>query len=147
MTENVDTYVLPEESDRFLAEVLPASDPLRITWEVLSDEDKEGYLSSARRNIEALSFVGDKVWYYQPLKFPRAARGIPVNFDKAPMEVKRAQVYWAAVIAKNELYVKRRNNDACLSLGLIGGEVQNTESVPRRVSELLHRWITNLRRI
>lgn len=147
MTENVDTYVLPEESDRFLAEVLPASDPLRITWEVLSDEEKEGYLSSALRNIEALTFVGDKVWYYQPLKFPRAARGIPVNFDKAPMEVKRAQAYWAAVIAKNELYVKRRNNDACLSLGLIGGEAQNTESVPRRVSELLHRWITNLRRI
>lgn len=147
MTENVDTYVLPEESDRFLAEVLPASDPLRITWEVLSNEEKEGYLSSALRNIEALTFVGDKAWYYQPLKFPRIARGIPVNFDKAPMEVKRAQAYWAAEIAKNELYVKRRNNDACLSLGLINGEAQNTESVPRRVGELLHRWITNWRKV
>lgn len=47
MTENIDTYVMPEESDKFLAEVLPASDPLRITWEVLTDEEKEGYLSAA----------------------------------------------------------------------------------------------------
>ena len=38
MTENLDTYVMPEDSDQFLAEVLPAANPLRITWEVLTDE-------------------------------------------------------------------------------------------------------------
>lgn len=34
---------MPEDSDQFLAEVLPAANPLRITWEVLTDEEKGGY--------------------------------------------------------------------------------------------------------
>ena len=42
MTVNVDTYVLPNDSTLYLAEVLPMSNALRITWEVLSDEEKKG---------------------------------------------------------------------------------------------------------
>ena len=45
MTVNVDTYVLPNESNLFLKEVLPMNNPLRITWEVLSDEEKEDLLN------------------------------------------------------------------------------------------------------
>jgi hypothetical protein len=147
MTVNEDTYVLPEDSDQFLAEVLPASNPLRITWEVLSTEEKEGYLSSALRNIDALTFIGNKVWCYQPLQFPRIARGYPVDYDNAPREVKRAQVYWAAWIAKDELYVNRRNNDACLALGLIKEPTPSVDGVPPRVKEILHRWLTNWRKV
>lgn len=147
MTENVDTYVLPEDSNRFLAEVLPASDPMRITWEVLSLEEKTGFLSAALYKLEDLNFIGDKAWYYQPLKFPRVARGIPVNFEKAPLEIKRAQVLWAADIAREEYYVKRRNKDACIALGLILEGDRAEKPIVERVTTLLHRWVTRWRKV
>lgn len=147
LTVNENTYVLPEDSDAFLREVLPSSNPLWITWEVLTDEEKAGYLATALRRLEDLTFIGDKAWWYQPLKFPRIARGIPVNFTDAPNEVKRAQVYWAAVLARDELYVKRRNNDACLSLGLIKENETAVVEIPKMVKELLHRWLTSWRKV
>lgn len=147
MTENVDTYVLPEDSDRFLAEVLPASDPMRITWEVLTDEEKTGFLSAALYRLEDLNFIGDKAWYYQPLKFPRVARGIPVNFEKAPLEIKRAQVFWAADVAREEYYVKRRNKDACIALGLLRDGENVQKPIVERVTALLHRWVTRWRKV
>ena len=147
MTANEDTYVLPENSVELLAEVLPASDPLRLTWEVLSNEERAGFLSAALRRMENLRFIGKRVSYFQPLQFPRIARGIPPQFDDAPTEVKRAQVVWATEIVREELYLKRRNADACKTLGFIEDNEVTGESVPERVKELLHRWITRWRRI
>jgi hypothetical protein len=166
MTVNVDTYVLPNESNLFLKEVLPMNNPLRITWEVLSDEEKEGYLSAALRNIESLTYTGKKTGYGQKLKFPRTKYvnnqfGIGCgklgmlsapyggyNANVVPDEIKRAQVYWAAVLANNEIYVLRRNNDACISLGIIKDEnaIPVTDT-PKKVTELLHNWVTNWRRV
>jgi hypothetical protein len=147
MTENVDTYVLPEESDQILAQVLPATDPLRVAWEVLAEDEKEGFLSAALQRLENLNFVGERAWYLQPLKFPRIARNIPVNFDDAPLEVKKAQVVWAAEIVRQELFVKRRNTEACLALGFITTANEINEEVPARVRQLLHRWLTSWRRV
>lgn len=162
MTESVDTYVLPEDSNKYLSEVLPTSNPLRITWEVLTDEEKTEYLSAALRCIENLTFIGTKAYRGQPLKFPRirkasgslydnhrAMRFGLVAFDckKIPDEIKRAQVYWAAELMREELYVNRRNGDACRSLGLLNVESCQKSSVPYKVKELLHNWITNWRRI
>lgn len=146
MTENVDTYVLPEESNRFLAEVLPTSDPMRITWEVLTDEEKKGYLQSALWRLEDMNYIGDKAYFYQPLKFPRIARGLPVNFERAPLEVKRAQVLLAADIAVEELYVNRRNTEACITLGLVG-KTPVPSGALKKVETLLHRWITAWRKV
>lgn len=146
MTVNVNTYVMPEDSDEILSSILPASNPLRITWEVLREE-KRGYLFSAMRNLESLHFVGNKLNFFQPLKFPRTARGLPTTFDGAPEEVKQAQVYWAAVLANEELFVRRRNVDACVNLGLLTPTTPQEDAVPQKVKELLHNWITNWRRI
>lgn len=149
MKVNVDTYVLPEESDRFLAEVLPSSNPLRQAWEVLSCEEKEGYLLASMRRLEAVNYKGDRVWFYQALKFPRIARNIPPDFQNAPVEVKRAQVVWATDVLREELFVKRRNNEACIALGLVkaGTETQSESKMPKLVYELLHRWMTSWRRV
>ena len=146
MIENIDTYVMPEDSNRFLAEVLPASNPLRITWEVLTPEDKEGYLAAALRKLEDMYFIGEKAFFYQPLKFPRIARGLPVNFDKAPLEIKRAQVLYAADISRQELYIRRRNKEACIALG-VATETPAPSSVEEQARSLLHRWVTNWRKI
>jgi hypothetical protein len=147
MTVNVDTYVLPEDSDFFLAEVLPPSDALRVTWEVLEPEEKAAYLSAALRRLENLQFTGDKAYYYQPLKFPRIARGIPPDFTNAPIEVKRAQVTWAAEIVREELYEKRRNTEACIALGFLTDAGTATGGTPESVKTLLHRWLTSWRRV
>lgn len=151
MTENIDTYVIPEDSNKFLAEVLPQANPLRITWEVLSDEEKESFLSAALREIEAMQFIGERAYFYQPLKFPRIARGLPVNFLKAPLEIKRAQVLMAADIAREELYIRRRNKDACVALGLITETQMPSEKsnnpIRQKIDNLLHRWITRWRKV
>lgn len=146
MTVNVDTYVLPEDSDSFLSEVLPASDPLRITWEVLEKEEKEGYLEAALRRVESLNFIGDKVHFYQALKFPRIARGLPADFENAPPEIKRAQVLIAADIARENLYIKKRNHEACVALGL-ARENALASHISEQIDALLHRWVTRWRRV
>jgi hypothetical protein len=145
---NEHTYVLPKESNKYLSEVLPPSDPLRITWEVLSDEEKECYLVSALRRLEEMHFIGSKVSYWQPLKFPRIAEGIPTNFDEAPIEIKRAQVVIAVDIVREELYLKRRNVDACTALGITSkNNVAESLGIAKKINSLLHRWITNWRRV
>ena len=145
------TYVEPSDSDLYLSEVLPTSNPLMITWAILSGEEKAGFLQAALRRLEDLNVVGRKVSYWQELKFPRIAPGIPPNFDDAPREVKRAQVVWAANIAREELYVKRRNVGACIALGIMRESEQQAnnaeEKTPALVKELMHRWITQWRRL
>ena len=157
MTVNVDenekkTYVMPSDSNLYLSEVLPTTNPLRITWAILTDEEKLGFLQSAMRRLEGLNFVGRKVSFWQELKFPRIAPGIPPNFEDAPREVKRAQVVWAANIAREELYVKRRNTEACIAIGILQAPTlplvsDSTANTPKLVEELLHRWITQWRRL
>ena len=144
---NVTTYVLPDDSDSLLLSVLPASDPLSVAWGVLDAVEKEGFLTAAVRRLEALNYAGQRAFYTQPLKFPRIARNHPVDFNNAPLEVKQAQVVWAAEIMREELFVKRRNTAACLALGLIKEANNVSATVPHRVNELLHRWLTSFRRL
>ncbi len=147
MTVNVDTYVLPEDSDSLLLGVLPATDPLSVAWGVLTDAEKAGFLMSAVRRLEGLNYAGQRAFYTQPLKFPRIARNHPVSFNEAPLEVKQAQVVWATEIMREELFLKRRNAAACRALGLIKEMDEAIERIPYQVSELLHRWLTSFRRI
>lgn len=147
MTVNVDTYVLPEDSNSLLLQVLPATDPLAVAWGVLDDTEKAGFLISAVRKLEALNYVGERAYYYQPLKFPRIAIRHPIDLNNAPREVQQAQVVWAAEIMREELFVKRRNTSACMALGIIKGESANTDAIPRMVNDLLHRWLTSYRRV
>ena len=144
---NKDTYVMPSDSNALLAQVLPASNPLRITWGELDDEDKKGYLSAGLRKLENMTFVGRRVNYFQPLKFPRIARNIPANFTEAPVEIQRAQVLLAVEIMREEVYVKRRNTDACISLGLIQSTANEKTSISVTVDELLRRWVTSWRKV
>ena len=145
MTENIDTYVLPNDSDVFLAEVLPTSDPLRVTWGVLTETEKESYLSAALWKLEDFTFKGEKAIFYQPLKFPRIARGLPLNFEKAPLEIKRAQALIAADLARVELYVKKRNQEACEALGLL--QTATAINYSDKVTALLTKWLTTWRKV
>ena len=145
MTVGVDTYVLPDESNELISQVLPASNPLRQAWEVLDESEKEGYLAAALRRLENLNFVGQRVWAYQPLKFPRIARRQPIVFEGAPEEVKRAQAVWATEIVREELFIKKRNAEVCRALGIPDAVAE--ERLPVQVEELLHRWLTSWRKV
>ena len=147
MTENVNTYVLPKDSTTLLLQVLPITDPLAVAWGVLSVDEKIGFLNAAIRKLEDLNYAGERAYYRQPLKFPRIARNHPVEFTSAPVEVKQAQVVWAAEIMRQELFVNRRNNAACVALGIIKDEPITEPKIPPRVEELLHRWLTSWRRM
>lgn len=153
MVENIDTYATVSEADRFVSELYHPAHPLRVTWEILTETEKESFLSVALERIENLNYIGKRASYWQPLKFPRIARGIPVNFDQAPLEVKRAQTAWALEVLREELYVKRRNTDACKALGIIeqntpeGVFAEDVMSPPSKVRELLKRWLTDWRKI
>lgn len=153
MTENVDTYVTTTEADQIISETYPPASPLSVSWVVLTETEKERFLAVALERMENLAYKGDRAYYFQSLQFPRIARGIPANFHDAPIEVKRAQAVWASEIVREELYVKRRNADACLALGIStkdnSGElpVGSVPPPPARVKELLHRWLTSWRRI
>lgn len=153
MTENVDTYVTTTEADQIISETYPPASPLSVSWVVLTETEKERFLAVALERMENLAYKGDRAYYFQSLQFPRIARGIPANFHDAPIEVKRAQAVWASEIVREELYVKRRNADACLALGIItkdnSGElpVGSVPPPPARGKELLHRWLTSWRRI
>ena len=153
MTANVDTYVTVAEADKIVSETYPPASPLMVSWAVLMTSEKERFLAVALERLENLSYKGDRAYYFQPLQFPRITRGIPANFHDAPTEVKRAQAVWASEIVREELYVKRRNTDACLALGIItkdnSGELPMGSVLPppARVKELLHRWLTSWRRM
>lgn len=151
MTENVDTYATVEKADEFVSEMYPPAHPLRVTWEILTESEKERFLYVALERIENLNYIGRRAYSNQPLHFPRIARGMPVDFENVPKTVKKAQTAWALEVVREELYIKRRNNDACTSLGIITTEqsIERTgENVmPAKVRELLKRWLTNWRKI
>ena len=148
MTVNVDTYVTVAEADKVVSETYPPASPLAVSWAVLTETEKERFLAVALERMENLSYKGERAYYFQPLQFPRITRGIPANFHDAPIEAKRAQAVWASEIVREELYVKRRNTDACLALGIITKDNSGTvPPPPARVKELLHRWLTSWRKI
>lgn len=152
MTVNVDTYVMVMEADKIVTETYPPASPLAVSWAVLSDTEKERFLAVALERMENLSYKGERAYYFQPLQFPRITRGVPADFQNVPMEVKRAQAVWATEIMREELYVKRRNTDACLALGILtkdsaGVFAGAVPPPPARVKELLHRWLTSWRKI
>lgn len=147
MVENIDTYVTIEEADKFASEMYSPAHPLMVTWEVLTDEEKERFLFVALERIENLNYIGQRVSYFQKLQFPRIANGIPVDFEHAPESVKKAQTAWALEIVREELYIGRRNADACVALGLIEQNERQNDAIPEKVKDLLKRWLTSWRKI
>ena len=49
MTENVDTYVTTTEADKIISETYPPASPLAVSWAVLTEQEKEGFLRGGNR--------------------------------------------------------------------------------------------------
>lgn len=151
LTVGIDTYITVDEATAYVCEQYVTMHPLRVHWSVLTEEERETYLKQALRRLENLNYVGSKIDYYQPLKFPRIAYGRPCEWDKVPLNVKRAQAIMA-------LEIIRREYTACADKRMIAlldpyrkEPDENKESekdlLPKSVYELLHEWVSVGRKV
>lgn len=151
LTVGIDTYITVDEATAYVCEQYVTMHPLRVHWSVLTEEERETYLKQALRRLENLNYVGSKIDYYQPLKFPRIAYGRPCEWDKVPLNVKRAQAIMALEIIRKE-YI------SCSDKRMIAlidpyraesgeSEDQNMDSLPKSVYELLHEWVSVGRKV
>lgn len=80
------SYVTIEEANVYIQNNLLSTDPLRISWESLLDEDKQVLLNRSAAAINSLPFTGRKMNVNQENAFPRYP-----NTD-VPDDVKVAQI-------------------------------------------------------
>lgn len=79
-------YVTVEEANAYIQSNLLSTDPLRVSWEALSDEDKQVLLNRSASAINSLPFTGRKTYSDQENAFPRYPS------KEVPDDVKVAQI-------------------------------------------------------
>lgn len=90
----IDTYITIQEMNEYVSKYYPSSDPLRIQWESMAEDDQEVYLRRAFIQINSLPFTGKPKTTKQTLPFPRYG-----NFTAADLlNVKNAQAEQAIAI-------------------------------------------------
>lgn len=151
LTVGIDTYITVDEATAYVCEQYVTMHPLRVHWSVLTEEERETYLKQALRRLENLNYVGSKIDYYQPLKFPRIAYGRPCEWDKVPLNVKRAQAIMALEIIRKE-YISCSDKRMISILDPYRAESgesedRDTDSLPKSVYELLHEWVSVGRKV
>lgn len=85
----VNTYCTLEEANKLIKSNYPIGD-FAAYWVGLTDEQKEQILINSAIEMETLPVAGAKVFYNQPLQFPRKSNFY--RFNQIPNEVKDAQV-------------------------------------------------------
>lgn len=85
----VNTYCTLEEANKLVKSNYPIGD-FAAYWVGLTDEQKEQILINSAIEMETLPVAGAKVFYNQPLQFPRKSNFY--RFNQIPNEVKDAQV-------------------------------------------------------
>ena len=83
------TYCTLEDADSIVAQIYPFGDN-QAYWGALSDDKKEQLLINSAKEMENLPVAGVKLFYNQPLQFPRKANFY--RYNEIPSEVKEAQV-------------------------------------------------------
>lgn len=79
-------YVDVAYADTYISEHFLSTDSLRVSWEALTDSDKEILLRRSFESLEALPYVGHKYALDQTTAFPRCP------YPEVPNAVKAAQV-------------------------------------------------------
>jgi len=89
LKKGVNSYVTLAEADRYIRSRYDGTDPLRLTWDTLSDDrSRYRYLIRACDMIEALRFPGRKSNELQGLSWPRDGRStVPDAIRHAQAEI------------------------------------------------------------
>ena len=85
----VNTYCSLEDADSLVKQLFPIGDNLAY-WNALNEEQKEQLLINSASEIEKLPIAGVKLFWNQPLQFPR--RSNFYRYNETPKEVMEAQV-------------------------------------------------------
>lgn len=89
------TYITEEEMNIYVKENYASSDPLRIQWEAMNEEDRNVYLRRAYNYINSLPYTGRPARSTQTGAFPRAG-----NFTSQDLlKVKYAQAEQALAMS------------------------------------------------
>ena len=99
LKRGMNSYVTLHESDRYVNSRYSGSDPLRMSWDATSHDDKERLLVRACAIIDALPFHRRKKDARQALSWPRV--GIP----DVPEGIRHAQIelaLWEALRASGD---------------------------------------------
>jgi hypothetical protein len=96
-----DSYVTVADADAYVQRQYSSFEPEAVSWEVLTDRDKEAFLRQSLDEVDALMYAGEKCNRFQQLAFPRLGFG-PV----VPAAVKDAQADNAVAIMR-DLFGKR----------------------------------------
>ena len=79
-------YVTLEEANQYIQGFYSSKDPLRSSWDALTDADKEALLRKSFQVLELLPFTGRKTTTTQTTAFPRCSSEI------VPDDIKFAQI-------------------------------------------------------
>ena len=85
----VNTYCTLDEANKLVKSNYPIGD-FAAYWAGLTNEQKEQLLINSTEEMETLPVAGAKLFYNQPLQFPRKSDFY--RFNQIPKEVKDAQV-------------------------------------------------------
>jgi len=85
----INTYCSLDEANDIISANYPIGDNCHY-WNALTDEQKGGLLIKSTMEMERLPVAGVKVFYNQPLQFPRKSNFY--KFNTIPDEIKHAQV-------------------------------------------------------
>lgn len=91
------SYATVEDANAYVQSMYLSTDEARLTWEKLSDEDKQVLLNKAFDVIEQLPFTGRKTSEEQPNAFPRCPD------TEVPQAVVNAEIALAVTYSDSEL--------------------------------------------
>lgn len=150
ITVGTDTYVTIAEADTYIEEHYVSTDTQRVTWEALSDTDKEIYLRNATLVLEDIPYRGRKSDSDQTLAFPRCYKSFDYISDldtwytkdfyycsyycesETPDSVKYAQIHEALENASpsddSDVFNSRNSNVKSYSVTGLSETFQNVNS-------------------
>lgn len=91
------TYISTEEAGEFLK-----GEPGSERWELLSSEEKEGFLKRAARHVDSLWYSGRQLAPFQAMAFPRNGT------QTVPEAVKLAQALEALALSDTQAASRRQ---------------------------------------
>jgi len=106
------TYCTLEDANRIVKETYPIGS-ISAYWDGLTDEQKEHLLIESAEEMELLPVAGVKLFYNQPLQFPR--RSMFYRQNDIPREVKDAQVVNAVDMLLDNLGIKPKDGNILTS--------------------------------
>lgn len=80
-------YATVEQANEYVTSHFVSTDPLRTSWEALSDEDKQVILTTSAEAINSLPYPGRKLYPKQENAFPRyPSQQVPTAIFAAQIE-------------------------------------------------------------